>query len=129
LFNGTSLAPLVVRDNVADADTLVASGQDIWLASRNASTVTHYDGAGGAILGAARLDGRVLATAPATHGGVWIVVGRKDHTVVGVARPGQPVVVSSRSIRGLLATAIAPTRTGLWITDPSSSTLSLLEAR
>ena len=128
IVDAASVAPLGVRGEVDDVASLVASGDSVWLVPRSGSAATRYDSLGSTSLGAERLGGRPLAAAAGAGGGLWVAVERGGATVVGEARPGQEFVPSPK-LRGLGATAIVTLRKGLWILDPASSTLSLLEAR
>jgi DNA-binding beta-propeller fold protein YncE len=128
VVDAASVAPLGVRGQVDAVASLVVSGDSVWLVPRAGSEVTRYDSGDATSLGAERLGGRPLAVAAGPGGGLWVAVERGGATVVGEARPGQKFV-SSPKLRGLGATAIVTLRKGLWILDPASSTLSLLEAR
>ncbi len=108
---------------------VVVSGSTAWVVSRADGSVTEYPGSGTDALPPAPLGGSPIAAAPAANGGLWVAVDRNGQQSLGVVRAGGAAFVSPRNLRRLGPTAIVPTREGLWILDPTSSTLSLLEAK
>ena len=110
-------------------DTVVASGHTVWVGSGDQGTVTEYDGTHPAGVNTVIVGGRVSAGAPSATGAVWLVVVRRGVPVLGVARPGRSPFAGALQLKSLGATAMVAAREGLWILDPASSTLSLLEAR
>jgi hypothetical protein len=117
-----------IAPDFAATDELVASGTRLWAISTARGTVRQLDAGLQQIGTRVQLPGIVTTAVSAASGALWLAFTGSP-IGLGLLRPGAGRVAPVPSARRFRATALAVTRAGLWSLDPTSSTLTLLEAK